>query len=209
MKRNFLFYFFVLFAFTKLEVFAIDKPAVKVIENMLANLVKISDSKKIELEKKKDLSNLFYSQIDWDYMAKMSIGKYFKEMNDSQQIRYLALYKKFVMYTRMEAFRITSGDQMKIDIKKDPIVLNETDQEVSTLVKVMDGNNYDLKFTLRSKNNKDFLVLNIIWDGVNIILSYREQFYSSIEETGLETFLKKLNERVLSLEKTRNGTQRS
>ncbi len=116
-------------------------------------------------------------------IAKGIMGAYYKTATASQQQRFTAafeqslikVYSDSLMKVKVKGFKLRSAPALSANARKRKVVV-----EVSTHT----GNMYQVSYSmLRNRQNK-WLIRNIIADGVNFGLTYRNQFKSEMGRSG-------------------------
>ena len=136
--------------------------------------------------------------VDFEWNAKMAIGRHFKSMNELQQKEYLSLYRKLLINKWLpKIYNVSSLVNIKINKNVDQI--NETDEMIKGkfFFKNEKGkeDNFTIDIRVRLVDGR-YKVLNILVENVDLAMSYRSDFDATITKSGIECFLSALSEKV-------------
>lgn len=192
--------FTLVFLLISSNAFADDsKQAEQFINNVGNKIISIASNKKFSVDQRRDqLVSYIDSIVDSEWVAKFVLGKYYRAATDDQKNRFKELYRQFMINTYAPKFN-GYGDQT-FEIKT---VIN---QEKYYLVKCLfypkDSPEVTVDFRIRKKpDNLDFVVLDVVAEGVSLIETQRSEFGSAIATNGLDKFLDDLQLRVKELKK--------
>jgi phospholipid transport system substrate-binding protein len=168
-------------------------------ENVANEAVKIIESKKTEDEKEKSLIALFKQNVDTDWMARFTMGKYFRQATPEQQSKFKELYRDFVIYSYIPKFRAYSGE--KIDVNQ--VIKDEQSEEFYTVKTNLKTDKSKtgtvlVDYKLR-KIGDSFKIVDIIGEGISLISTQRSDFATPLSEQGIDAFLEKLSVKVADL----------
>ncbi len=116
-------------------------------------------------------------------IAKGIMGSYYKTATASQKQRFTAafeqslikVYSDSLMKIKVKGFKLRPAPALSVNARKRKVVV-----DVSTHT----GNRYHVSYSmLRNRQNK-WLIRNIVADGVNFGLTYRNQFKSEMGRSG-------------------------
>jgi phospholipid transport system substrate-binding protein len=148
-----------------------------------------------EQENKKKIGAIFESWLDYDAMAKASMGDQWDKLNDAQKKEFSGLLKQLV----------TSGYEKnlkKVLPYKISYLSEESKGDAKTLVKMKATHKTDsraeeilLDVLVHQKDGK-FKVIDIFPEGVSTVDSYRTQFVKIYKEKGYDELVKKLKEKI-------------
>ncbi|MEC9291447.1 MAG: ABC transporter substrate-binding protein [Pseudomonadota bacterium] len=118
--------------------------------------------------------------IDFNGIAKAVMGKHRKVMSEDQKTAFNRVFKETMvnLYSKsLTEFAITA-----IDVKP---IENQTNEKAaaSMVVTEASGKTYNVNYSLRNIDG-NWMVRNVILDGVNMGLTYRNQFNSAMTQYG-------------------------
>lgn len=170
------------------------------------NLLQAFSEKDQEVKYQK-LDNLFLNDVDLEHISKFVIGKYWRQMSDTQKKRYqdifkrysLAVYKSFPLNFNMEQIKYTINSA-HVNPKDTNVVANISLQMGP---KVEEKQNILVDFRLHQVSGKIKLI-DIKLAESSLILSYRNRFYEMIagNDEDIEWFLEDLETITTSTEQT-------
>lgn len=166
-------------------------------ENLADKVVNVIASDKSDPDKEKQLIELFKNNVDTDWMAKFTMGKYFRGITEDQKKKYLGLYHDYVAYAYIPKFRTYAGEKIVvnqvIEDDKDLYTVKTTLQtEKSSTGSVLVD--YKLK-----KTAETYKIIDIIGEGVSLITTQRSDFSTPLSEQGVDKFLERLESKVADL----------
>ncbi len=166
-------------------------PAAKYIESLGNQALSTISDKKLSTEKKQaTLEKLFKENLDFDWVAKFVMGRFWREATPDQRTRYVAAYTDFLTKNYTSRFSEYSSGSFKITSAKD---LEKGDSVVSMAIA---GNEKDaqpvlIDYKIR-KSGGGFKVFDIIVEGVSLITSQRSEFSAVINKNGIDGLISQL-----------------
>ncbi len=179
---------------------------VKIAQKLLNETVSILKEKdKTSDEKKQILIERYVKNIDFDWNAKMALGRLFLQLPQNEQKKYLIEYKKFITYTWLSKLGQNILDGVNMKIKEKSSKINENEEYVTLLIKLDNSEIYEA--VLRTKlSNGVFKILNINIEGIDLAAAYRADFLSYIEQHdgNPKNIIKYLEDQNKRIKKTSN-----
>ncbi len=134
------------------------------------------------------IQSILHNMLDYDLMAKLSIGKTsWKLLNEQQQKEYTELFTEHIEKSYYEKLHLLSNQEVIVEDSKN---VKSRIFVVSQVKSIKDSTELIYKF-YSSKNNK-WLVYDIEIAGVSIIQSYRTQFQEIVKEDNPLKLIEKL-----------------
>jgi len=133
--------------------------------------------------------------IDSEWIAKFVLGKNYKNLTDQQKLDFVRLYREFMINTYGPKFKNYNGKKFTVNevtrqnsffIAKAEFLPKESDTAIMT------------DFRVKKKDGK-FYVLDFIAEGISLIETQRSEFNATIDQNGVEPFLKNLDQKVRNL----------
>jgi phospholipid transport system substrate-binding protein len=199
----------VIFCFTINSSFAGEADEVKNFINDLGNrIIKIASDKKININQKRQfLINTIDEVVDTNWVSKFVLGKHYRLASDSQKEQFKTLYHDFMINTYSPKFTGYNGENFSITS-----VTNDGNYYTAKCIFYPKDNApvINIDFRVRKNSDKlpnkpDFLVFDIIAEGVSLIETQRSEFGSIIAREGLDKFLIDLKERNKKLKNELNS----
>ncbi len=138
-------------------------------------------TKKTMTQKRQTIVNKYMSAINFEWNAKMAIGRPYLTLTPEKQKEYVKAYTEFLAYVWLPKLNYDSDSGIKIVVQKKTEVINDKDQNVTVNLITPDSKKYEAIFRVRCENN-NCKILNIVAEGIDLAMSYRSQFTSYIEE---------------------------
>lgn len=116
--------------------------------------------------------------IDFDGIAKAVVGKHSQAMTPAQ----IKSFNKIFKETMVNLYKKSLTEFKITDITVEPISGATDSKAVATMrVKEASGDSYTINYSLRRVGD-NWMVRNVILDGVNMGLTYRNQFNSAMTQ---------------------------
>ena len=133
-------------------------------------------------EKKQLIIKRYIENIDFNWNAKMALGRLFLQLSPDEQKKYINEYKKFMIYTWLPKLSPDEIDDVNMRILEKSEKIKETEEYVKLVIELKkDKTIYEAVLRTRIKNGK-FQILNICVEGIDLAVSYRADFLSYIEQ---------------------------
>lgn len=143
-------------------------------------------------QKEDELSALFNSVVDVDWMARFVIGRYWNTATPEEQKKYASLYQKFLTQSYVPKFR--DYTDQKLVIKKS--YEEDTDEYIVETV-VVSSSNQPVAVSYRvRKAGKMYRIFDVIAEGVSLITTQRSEFGSILSREGLAVLITKLEQKT-------------
>lgn len=128
------------------------------------------------------LMGLMEPHTDFESFSKGVMGKYYGDATPEQRTRFMADFKDTLidLYTKaLVAFEVKEMKIHETDYR------NPNSARVVMLVTSPDENTYLVQYSMRKEEGTNkWVVRNVVLDGVNLGLTYRNQFKSAMETNG-------------------------
>lgn len=136
-----------------------------------------------EAKKHQILVDRYIPYINFDWNAKMAIGRPYQQMSKQEQKEYVEEYTKYIAYIWLPKLNYDRRLGIKIAVLEKSQKINDTDENVTIQLEALDGVKYDLILRTRiNKDTKQFQILNINMEGVDLASIYRTQFNTIMEK---------------------------
>jgi phospholipid transport system substrate-binding protein len=149
------------------------------------------------------LTQLLSSNTDVPLLSRLVLGRYWRELNESQQAGYEELFRAVVMRNlarRLDQYANgASGplDQHFRVVGEQPAGGN--DIMVRTKVLTEAGDNLNVDWRLRARDDRP-VIIDMIVQGASLLVSQRSEFAAVIERSNVEGLLAELKARAQSSE---------
>lgn len=153
----------------------------------------VKDSTLTKEERNKRIIDTINPIFDFELMAKLSLGKTWKQLSKDTQEEFVSLYVK----------RMKNSYSAKIDGYADEkVIINDITQPKSTrmvfytsLVGDNDSINIEYKYyktKIKRDNKKVWLIYDVVIEGISILKTDRAQFSAVLKRGSIESLMQKL-----------------
>jgi phospholipid transport system substrate-binding protein len=166
------------------------------IRNLTERILGIVDDKKLKKDSKdKIIVEVVSKEFDFEWNARMAIGLNWKKLNEKEQTRYLDLYSDII---KSKWIPKLYGKNSNVSVRDKGIKVSDTDDWV--ILEIIDENNKDIRVDIRVRNTKGPLkIINFVSEGVDLAMSYRTQFNSLVEKSGVDALFEELTEKAANI----------
>jgi phospholipid transport system substrate-binding protein len=147
----------------------------------------LSDQQKFD-----QLVALLSGPIDLDLVARLILGRHWRTANEAQRAEYLELFRAFALHTLASRLDVYGGQDFEIVGAK---VVGRQDALVSTRI-LSDGPPLAVDWRVRELDDRSLVAIDVIVEGVSLIVTQRSEFGAVIERHGLEGLLAELRRRA-------------
>jgi|TARA_A100001011_G_scaffold395198_1_gene489482 phospholipid transport system substrate-binding protein len=130
------------------------------------------------------LNNIAETNVDIDGIGMYTLGKYRKNLNEDQKIKYKKLFKSY--FLKSFSSRLVDYSDPKINVVSEK-KLNEKYTIVSTVLEETSKNpEIKIDWRIYTKNPKRPLIRDLIVEGLSLARTQREEFKSIIQNNNGE-----------------------
>lgn len=152
------------------------------------------EKRKAELETNPKVLNLIVEKqvlplIDFDAMAKLTLGKHWKTATESQRARFLKAYQAMLINSYAKNMVPYAG--AKMTVKNSISAGREGYETVRTIITPKGENPVEANYDVRNKSGT-WKAYNIEILGLNLITNFRTNFTREISAHGLEALITRL-----------------
>ncbi len=157
-------------------------------------------------KKYQKLDKMFLSYVDLDYIGKFVVGKYWRQMTEAQQTKYLDLFKKYCMSV-YKKFPLDFQHQIKFSVRNADCTSDYCDVTTMVDIGIKDENNqeqvYIVGFRVRADSDT-WKIIDLKLVESSLLLSYRNRFYEMISAVDgeIEWFLEDLENSLIKMPKS-------
>lgn len=171
-----------------------------VIENVVRDVLVILRNPKLSADERREkVKQIAYDNLDFEVMARLSLGKYYRGLTDAQRSQYLEVFKQHVTNT----YRHTTDQYTDEDVKitgdrREP----DGDWTVLTVITGTKNNKpgsevAKVDYRLRSKGGP-WKVIDLTIDGVSLVQNLLAQFQDIMAKGGIDNLLQQLRDKNAS-----------
>ena len=187
---------------------AVDDSAGAYVQNVGSQALGIINDKALSKEQKQaKLESVFSTSVDFPWVGRFVMGRYWKQATDDQKTRYLTEYQKFLLLNYTSRFANYSSGSFKVTASRDD---GDGEFTVSTQMKAgedTDGEPVLVDYRIHKLNNS-FKIFDVVVEGVSLLATQRTEFASVITNQGVDYLINQLVEKSSAAEKkavSKNG----
>ncbi len=148
-------------------------------------LATISNEHLSKRQKQAKLNRLFADNIDFPWVGRFVMGRYWREATGEQKARYLKEYQKFLILHYTSRFtEYTSGDFKVTGSEDDGNGEFTVSMQISSGDQSEDDQPVLVDYRVR-REDKGFRIFDVIVEGVSMITTQRSEFASVIAKGGI------------------------
>jgi phospholipid transport system substrate-binding protein len=136
---------------------------------------------------------LLEGPIDLGLIARLILGRHWRSASEAQRTEYLQLFRAFALDNLASRLHVYDGQDFEIVGAQ---AVNERDAVVAT--RVTGGGRPPLKvdWRVRERDDGDLVAIDVIVEGISLIVTQRSEFSAVIERSGMDGLLAELRQRV-------------
>ena len=144
------------------------------------------------------INDLIIPVFDFNNMSRWILGKYWKEASEEQRATFTGEFKALLVRTYAKAVLGFTNERVNyletLTGSRPNIVMVKTEI-------VSDGSVTPVNYTMHISDGS-WKVVNVAFEGISLVETYRKSFASEIRNNGLETLLQKLVDKNEKLEQS-------
>lgn len=131
--------------------------------------------------------------IDLEIIARLILGRHWRSASEAQRAEYLELFRAFALDNLASRLHVYDGQDFEIVSAQ---AVNERDAVVVT--RVTGGGRPPLRvdWRVRERGDGDLVAIDVIIEGISLIVTQRSEFSAVIERRGMDGLLAELRQRV-------------
>jgi phospholipid transport system substrate-binding protein len=129
---------------------------------------------------------------DLPFIAKVTVGKYWKTFDDEQKTSFVATFSRLSVATYTDRFDGYGGETFSFVAQKE---LPRGKMLVETILTKSDGEKVQFNYLLRH-DKSDWRIINIIVDGVSDLAVRRAEYTSILQSNGLSHLTMKIKDQI-------------
>lgn len=146
-------------------------------------------------QKLREIKQILDEATDLALVARLVMGRYWRQATDAQRQEYLRLFNALLMQTMAERFSWYTGETFEITETR-PV--DERDTMVSTrIIRPPGSGKPPIRVDWRVRRTGDqFLVIDIVAEGVSLVVSQRSEAAEFINANGIDGLLQEMRQRL-------------
>ena len=164
------------------------------IEKISAKVLAIlSDQALSDRQKFDALVALLDGPIDLDLVARLILGRHWRTVDDAQRQEYLTLFREYSLANLASKLHLYRGQSFEVTGAK---VVSDQDALVSSRILSNGEPPLQVDWRLRERDGGGPVTIDLIVEGVSLIVTLRSEFGSVIERQGFDGLLVELRQRI-------------
>ena len=153
-------------------------------------LTVISDTSLNKEQKQAKLEAVFSTSVDFSWVGRFVMGRYWKQATDDQKARYLTEYQKFLLLNYTSRFANDSSGSFKVTASRDD---GDGEFTVSTQMQAGDSSDEPILVDYRIHNVAgSYKIFDVVVEGVSLLTTQRTEFSSVITNQGIDYLINQL-----------------
>lgn len=146
------------------------------------------DSGTSDNQKQQILKDIFFQNVDVDWIGRFVLGRFWRTASESQQQQYLNNYRNFISTNYTSRLRDYTGETYKITGSRDE---GDGKYFVSMDIVRPNGQNVETNYKVKEENGS-YKIVDIVVEGVSLITTQRSEFSSAVSRKGLDFLIEQL-----------------
>jgi phospholipid transport system substrate-binding protein len=152
----------------------------------------LRDPAAVKQEKFERLVTLLDEPIDLDLVARLILGRHWRSASEAQRAEYLELFRAFALHTLASRLDVYGGQKFEVTGSK---VVGRQDALVSSRI-LGEGPPLTVDWRVRQRDDDKLVAIDVIVEGVSLIVTQRSEFGAVIERRGMDGLLAELRRRA-------------
>jgi phospholipid transport system substrate-binding protein len=123
---------------------------------------------------------IFERSFDIPVIARATLGQYWRIATPEQRKEYVTLFEDFVVQAYAARFKDYSGESFKVGQTR---VLNDREKLVGSEI-IRPNDQPPVKVQWRLRGNSDYKVVDVIVEGISMLITHRDEFAAVIQQNG-------------------------
>jgi phospholipid transport system substrate-binding protein len=159
-------------------------------EKVLAVLRDKSLSQDAKLQR---LIEILDGPIDLELVGRLVLGRHWRTATPEQQAEYQRLFRAYALETLASRLNLYSGQTFEIEGAQ---VANERDTLVRMVILSDERPPLNVEWRLRNRDDGELVAIDMVVEGVSLIITQRSEFDSVIQRDGMDGLLAELRKRA-------------
>lgn len=140
-----------------------------------------------EADRREKLRQVAKLRFDYQKMSQLSLGKHWKGITDEQKKEFTQLFSKLLEDTYMA--KIETYTDEKVVFLKERIKKKKAQVNTKVITKTVE---IPINYRMYRKSESNWMVYDMVIEGVSMIGNYRSQFGQLLEQKSFEDLISKL-----------------
>jgi len=179
---------------------ATDKQAAAYISDISAQAINIIKNTSLrKAQKAQSLMSVFDNSVDFPWVARFVMGRYWRDATEAQRTRYTTLYQKFLVLHYASLFSEYTGGTFKILYTR-----SEGDNEFTVGSQIQSVNLEAsepilIDYKVRADSKNKFKIFDVTIEGVSMLSTQRSEFSSILNSKGVDYLNDQLEKKAATI----------
>ncbi len=163
-----------------------------VVDAMSGQVLKVLRDQSLDVDKRRaEVEQIIYSNVDFDTLSRLVMARNWRRLSDEQKVEFKRLFKSHLSDTYGDNVDNYRNEKVQILSQRD-----EKRGDVTVKTKIVRGGTDDVlvDYRLRKKND-EWLIIDVVIEGVSLVANFRSQFQDIMSNGGADRLLKLLREK--------------
>ena len=139
------------------------------------------------------LIKILDASVDFKTVARLVIGRYWRQATPEQQSEYTKLFREFTITTIASQLRNYGGETYEITGQRQ---VDDTDYMVSSkIVRTKGQPPANVDWRVRSKDGH-FAIIDVVGEGVSAVVTWRQEYSEVMERQGFDGLIARLKDQI-------------
>lgn len=166
-------------------------------DEIITNVLKSSDTQELKTER---FEKYFLNALDTKSIGKFVLGKHARKISDEELKKFTLAFTTMALKSWADKFSLYTGQSITFQGERPAEGKNQV--YVDSLIQ-NGANPVQVIWRLKVKN-EDYKIVDIVIEGVSMVLTYRDEYASFLDSHTLEELIQKLNSQAETFVPTKN-----
>jgi len=157
----------------------------------------LRDKNLSQSQRESEFRRLFVKGFDVDLISRFALGRFWREATETQRSEYQRLFEDFIVKSYVARLGQYSGETFAV---KDAKSVDTNDDVVESVIERPNAPAVRVDWRVRHSSG-DFKIVDVIVEGVSMVLTQRQEFASVIQNGGgsIDSLLQRLRQKNLEI----------
>ncbi len=141
-------------------------------------------------KRREALGTLVEERFDFKKMSQLSLGRHWKERTEAEKFEFVTLFSRLLKDTYIT--KIEAYTDEKVVFLKDRVEKRKAQVNTKIITKTVE---IPINYRMFTRKNDQWMVYDMVIEGVSLIGNYRSQFRQMLEKDSFETLMGKLKQK--------------
>lgn len=187
-----------LIVFSQATCAAEKDPVMDYVSNLIDQTFSIlKDASKDLTSKVKDSEKLIEANMDLNWMAKFTLGRYRRTLTPEQLADFEKQYSEYVVKVYGSAVKGYTDQDLKV---KSKVEINKGEYAVKTQLIKVGADPINIDYLIREVSANEYKVFDVVTEGVSLINSHQAEFANIISNNGYDSLKEEINRKIAKLD---------